>query len=429
MTNAEPVARLSPGRVLLLAALNLVALGSLTAPAVAGLPVAFAALVPAGERATVLATALALGSLTALVTNPVFGWLSDRTPGRLGRRRPWLIAGAVVGAVAIGGLATADSIAALTTWWVLAQAAYNAVLAASAALLADLVPEEQRASASGLFTAGAFVGALPPLLLATLVPSQLTAVSFVMPGLALVAAAASFALPDRGARPPRHGERPARVRVPRAFVAVWVQRLAMQSAFALATAFTLYLIVDRMTGDAVAATPVATLATLVGGGAIVVGALVGGAWASRRGRSLPFLVFGAGGLAVAALIRAGAATPVLLWVAAGVGGLAMGVYLSANLALALRTLPPGRGGSYLGMLNVAETVPGVIAPGVAALLLRIGGADPIAGPGDDYVALYLTAAALALLSLATLPALGRALSGTRETQPTERDDDRERVRD
>ncbi|MEV7692430.1 MFS transporter [Microbacterium sp. NPDC089189] len=412
MTSTDDRTRTGGRDVWLLAAVNLGALGALTTPAVAGLPVAVSDAVPADQRAAALATVLTLGALAAVVSNPVFGALSDRTRGRLGRRRPWLLGGVLAGLVAIGGLTASDTLPAIALWWVLVQIAYNATLAAAAALLADTVPEPRRGAASGLFTAGAFVGALPPLLLATLLPHHLNAVSFVMPVVAVLIVLAALRVPDAAASThPGADRRPSplagRRSFPRAFAAVWVQRFAMQSAFSLTTAFTLYLIADRMTGDAATATPVATLATLIGGAGVVTGAVVGGAWASRRGRYLPFLVVGALGLATAGLIRASATAPIMLWGAAMIGGTAVGCFLAVNLALALRSLPPERAGSYLGVLNVAETLPAVIAPAVATALLRVGSGDPLSGAPDDYVALYTTAALVALLSLAALPALRR----------------------
>src|SRR3546814_14329516 len=97
-----------------------------------------------------------------------------------------------------------------------------------------------------------------------------------------------------------------------------------------------------MTGDATAATPVTTLATLIGGAGIVVGATVGGAWASRHRSYLPFLVCGALGLPVAALCRAAATAPVMRWAAAIGGGTGVGASPAVHPALSLRTVPAGR---------------------------------------------------------------------------------------
>ncbi|MGO2748052.1 MFS transporter [Microbacterium sp.] len=403
--------------VYLLAGVNLVALGSLTTPVVAGLPLKIDALLPVDQRAAALASVLMLGALAALVASPVFGALSDRTRGRFGRRRPWMLGGVVAGLAGTAALAVADTFPAIAISWVCTQIAYNATLAASVALLADTVPDSRRAAASGVFTAAAFVGTLPPLLLTALLPRHVDLVSFVMPIVALVVV--GFALRVREKMPDAAPTRPRDRRAGSvrdlltrsstgAFAAVWLQRLAMQSGFSLAGAFTLYLVIDRMADDAVGATPVAMVATLCGGAGIVLGASVGGAWASRMRQYLPFLVCGAVGLALAASMRAFAAAPVVLWTAAAVGGLSVGIYLAVNMALAMRVLPAGRAGTYLGILNVAETIPQMLAPMAAAALLRVGSGDPISGAGDSYFALYAVAAGVALLSLATLPALRRS---------------------
>ncbi|MER7446929.1 MFS transporter [Microbacterium sp. NPDC097977] len=395
--------------VLLLAAVNLVGLGSLTTPVMAGIPLKIDALFSADQRAGALALVLAIGGVSALIANPVFGALSDRTRGRFGRRRPWMLAGALAGIIGILALSAAESFAAIIAAWVCVQVAFNATLAAAAALLADVVPEDRRASASGIFTAAAFLGVLPPLVLTALLPRQVDLIALVMPALAIAVVGAALTIRESAA-----GDR-ARVDLRAAlsptFVALWLQRLGMQSALGLTTAFTLYMVIDRMTGDAVGATPVAMIATLLGGAGIVVGASVGGAWASRRGRYLPFLVAGALGLAGGATIRAFADAPVALWTATTLGGLAVGVYLAVNLALAMRVIPQGRGGAYLGVLNAAETIPQIFGPMVAAMLLHMGAGDPISGASDDYMLLYLTGAAVAVLSMAAIPALRRAARG------------------
>jgi MFS family permease len=396
-----------------LAAVNLVALGSMTAPAVAGLPLKVADAVPEEQRSGALAVVLALGGVAALIANPLFGALSDRTRGPFGRRRPWMLGGTIAGLGGIVGVTASADLAVIAASWIVVQVAFNATLAAAAALLADIVPDERRAAASGIFTGAAFLGALPPLVLAALFPRNLDAVSFVMPVVALAVMVFAMRLPDASAptrgisRALDSGSLPRRI--PAVFAAVWLQRFAMQSAFSLTTAFTFYLIMDRMATASDEATPTATIATLVGGAAIVVAATVVGSWASRRGGYIGFLVCGALGLAIAGGVRAYAATPLALWVAAVIGGLAIGAYLTVNLALAMRATPVGRSGAYLGILNVSESIPQILGPVAAAALLRVGSGDPVSGSADNYTALYLSAAALALVSLAMLPALRRLI--------------------
>lgn len=52
------------------------------------------------DKVFALALVTGIGGLVGILTNPVIGHLSDTTRSRLGRRRPWLLAGVpVVGTV------------------------------------------------------------------------------------------------------------------------------------------------------------------------------------------------------------------------------------------------------------------------------------------------------------------------------------------
>jgi GPH family glycoside/pentoside/hexuronide:cation symporter len=53
-----------------------------------------------GMPAAVAGTLILAAKLYDIVTDPLMGWLSDRTRSRWGRRRPWLVAGAIVSGLA-----------------------------------------------------------------------------------------------------------------------------------------------------------------------------------------------------------------------------------------------------------------------------------------------------------------------------------------
>ena len=91
-----------------------------------------------------------VGSLVAMVGNPLFGRLSDRTTSRLGMRRPWLLIGLTGGTFGILVVALAPAVWVVLVGWCLAQLFFNAMLAALVAVLPDQVPVEQRGTVAGV---------------------------------------------------------------------------------------------------------------------------------------------------------------------------------------------------------------------------------------------------------------------------------------
>ncbi|MBV9711152.1 MAG: MFS transporter, partial [Ktedonobacteraceae bacterium] len=105
------------------------------------------------NKGTALAFVLIPGAFVSLVANPFFGWLSDRTQGRLaawGRRRSYILLGTLVNVAALAWMATAPNILMLTCAYILAQFSSNAAQAPFHALLPDIVSPEQRGLTSGV---------------------------------------------------------------------------------------------------------------------------------------------------------------------------------------------------------------------------------------------------------------------------------------
>src|SRR6476661_8814732 len=69
--------------------------------------------IDAPSKEAILSLVTACGAAVSLVANPLFGAFSDRTTSRFGRRAPWVLAGAVLGAAALVGLAGAPNVAVM----------------------------------------------------------------------------------------------------------------------------------------------------------------------------------------------------------------------------------------------------------------------------------------------------------------------------
>ncbi len=90
-----------------------------------------------------------------------------------------------------------------------------------------------------------------------------------------------------------------------------------------------------------------------------------------------------------------AAADDLTWAIAGyvLFGLAAAIFLALHSGQTLRVLPaPQHRGRDLGLFNLTNTVPGMVMPWLAVLLI----------PAFGYAALFVLFAALALLSAALL---------------------------
>jgi len=106
--------------------------------------------IDAAHSAELLARVLALGAACALIANPVFGHLSDRTRAAGGMRRPWMLAGVCVGCAGLALVGSAHEMGVLLAGWCVAQVGFNATLAAMVAVLPDQVPSGQRGTVSGM---------------------------------------------------------------------------------------------------------------------------------------------------------------------------------------------------------------------------------------------------------------------------------------
>ncbi|GMA30095.1 MFS transporter [Litorihabitans aurantiacus] len=113
-----------------------------------------------GMDAAIYAAVYAVYGILDAIDNPVFGYLSDRTRSRWGRRKPYLVVGSLVllgGTIALFSVPgpVAASATALVIWFatfaILSEMADSVINANYGALLPELFPAERvRANANGI---------------------------------------------------------------------------------------------------------------------------------------------------------------------------------------------------------------------------------------------------------------------------------------
>ena len=101
-----------------------------------------------------------IAGLFALVAFPLTGAISDRTTSRFGRRRPWILGGALLFAFGLFGLGEQTTIVGIGVFWSIALIGFCVVSAALTAMISDQVPVNQRGFVSGFISAPQAIGTM-----------------------------------------------------------------------------------------------------------------------------------------------------------------------------------------------------------------------------------------------------------------------------
>ncbi len=354
-----------------------------------------------------LALVAAAGALLAMVANPFFGRMSDRTASRLGMRRPWMVIGLAGGSLGILVVALAPSIPVVLLGWCITQLCFNALLAAMVAVIPDQIPSVQRGQVSGVLGVCLPVGSVCGAFVVKLFTGSLLAM-FLAPcaigGFFILLFAVT--LNDRrlaSADKPKWSLREfagtfyVNPRKHRDFSWAFASRFMFVLAYAFLTTYQAYYLLDKI-GTAKAEVPQQIfLGTLVQAAAIVTASLLGGKLSDRTGRRKIFVLAASIVYGLALLVIAIASHFSGFLVGMAISGLGFGVYAAVDLALVVDVLPDKRNvAKDLGVFNVAGALPFSIAPAIAPAILAIGRG------GGSYGVLYMVAGVCAIIGAAAI---------------------------
>lgn len=337
-------------RPLLVGAMAIAQLGlflALMTPIMVSLAIKVQTIVPADRQVTALGIVTSIGSVAAMLANPIFGRISDRTSSRFGRRRPWLVVG-MLG------------------------------LVASLLIIARMFTDDMLM----LFMIPGVVGFALVTVLVIVLPDR------PLPKRPAREAGWKMFLMTFWVSPRRHPD----------FAWAWISRFLLTLASYMFTTFRLLYLQHELSLSAAEATEVMATGVLIYTIAVMFGAQSAG-WLSDKLRrrkvfiAVSTLVFGVGMLLLIWSSSVGD-----FYFAEAVLGLGFGVYMGVDLALVIDVLPnPEDSSKDLGVFNIAMSGPQVIAPAIGAVLVNTGG-------GNNYPLLLGGAAVLCVIgALAILP--------------------------
>jgi MFS family permease len=341
--------------------------------------------VPSGADAVLLSVVMGVGAVASLVANPIVGALSDRTTHARGRRHPWTLACALTGALGIIVVAAAPAIWVMAVGWFIAELGLGGMLATLTAALPDRVPTNQRGALGALIGISQMLGTVLGALIVTVIVTRLSA-GYLTCAAIVVAGALVFTLrtPDEPLPAEFKPRSPVGAALRRLWVSPreypdfgwgWITHFMVNLGNDLGTLYLLYFLArgahyhDPQTG-------LLTLMALYAVALLVAGAACG-TLSDRSGRRKPFIMGSATVMALAAAILAASPTWHMALVAAPLLGAGYGTYWAAAPALLTQVLPAASDRAKdLGLINIAYSLPLVVAPLVAGVVLGLMNSYP-----------------------------------------------------
>jgi MFS family permease len=370
------------------------------------LPALLLSLVPASKKNTYLGLLTFAGLLIAAIVQPIAGAVSDRWTSPLGKRRPLMILGTLLDCVFLMVLGWSGGLEWVFVGYVGLQISSNIAQGPLQGLLRDRVPSPELGVASSIKV---FLD-LASLVVASVVAGRLTnagergafPITLVIMALLIVCAAITILLTHED---PAHSKETSRARTApgQSIVSIrthteywWLigeRGLFLLGIYGL-QAFGQYYVQDVL-GVADAARRAGDLLALIGATTIVL-VLLGG-WLSDRFGARTMLYLASGVTATGLLLMLVVTDIYGLNAVGSILGAGIGLFLSANWALANRIAPGEQAGAFLGLTNLATA-------GAAALARLEGPAVDLlnaAHPGRwiGYRGVFLFGALCVLLSV------------------------------
>jgi MFS family permease len=376
---AEPTMPVRAGWISLLFLANIGMWLGVYAPLQVLLPEQVQSLHPA-DKAVLFSVVMAVGALAAMVANPVAGALSDRTTAARGRRHPWTAAGAVTGAVGILIVAAAPDVPVMAVGWCIAEAGLGGMLATLTAALPDRVPVGQRGTIGALIGISQMLGTVLGAAIVTVLVTRM-ATGYVVTAAILLACAAIFVLRTPDDALPADYKPAATGRSltaslwisPRQypdFGWAWLTHFLVNLGNDLGTLYLLYFLADGAHYHD-PQTGLLMLMALYAVALLAAGAVCG-SLSDRSGRRKPFIIGSAIVMAIAAAVLVASPTWGAALAAAPLLGAGFGTYWAAAPALLTQVLPAATDrGKDLGIINVGYSLPLVVAPLIAGVVLGL----------------------------------------------------------
>lgn len=376
------------------------------------LPVLIVAAVGEGAKENWLGLLQFVSGLVSILVSPLVGQWSDRTRTRWGRRMPWILMGAVVGAIGLvlsgiclGGIPLLIS-------WTLAQFGFQCSMMILLTVIPERVQQERRGTVSAIYGFGTVLATmLSGVVIARFTKNALLGM-VVCAGVLLVGSVLFCLLipyrDNRGDEPVMKPKRTMDVSSwgrsirgffqafrHRDFRLVWFCIACLVLAYQMIHSWEMYFIQGHFDTDSSGAASALAGVVAAQGLTMVLGIVAAGPLSDKLGRR-PF--FYLAGLGMALTLVATAFSPSILVfqiVYGGLFGFAFGIFNGVLPSLTADALPDREQvGKDTGLINLSQLIPQAIGAPIGSLILAL--------PVGNYTLLVCLGALLALVGAALM---------------------------
>ena len=359
------------------------------------------------DKVAMLGLVGGVSAVFAALFNPVAGALSDRS----GRRNPWILAGGLLAVPAMAMLGAVNSILLVAVAWCLGQAVMNVYQAAITSVVPDRIPAARRGAASAAVGLGMPVGSIVGVLVANGFSDHFRT-GYLTLGALVAAGAVLFTglsrEPKRGVgpeltdrqRPSAPGESaPGGFKGQLAafgdslrahdFRWAFIGRALLVLGYFSVSGYQLYILQDHISlPHGLSPANAVTILTPVSSVAMLVSIAVCGPLSDRLDARKRFVGISAAASGLAMVIPMISPTFPAMLVFGVVNGLAFGCYMAVDTALVTLVLPRAEDAARdMGVLNIANAAPQIVAPFVASVVVSLAG----------YTTLFLVGGLLSVL--------------------------------
>ena len=342
-------------------------------------------------------------AVVSLFSGPITGVLSDRTRTRFGRRRPWLVGGAILGTIGLLVIAIAPSVLIIAVGWVITTLGWNTVIGSFTNSQADRLPESQRGKVGGLVGFVTMSAPVAGSILGGILATD-AVLLFMVPGVigVILVLLFAFVVPEDDSRMRTFDDKldlrlmlSKFVYNPRQYPDFswnWLGRFLFYFGLTLNSTFTAFFFAQRLNLEVTEIGGLIAIAGLIGVVTVIVGSIGGGFLSDKLHRRKPFVLGSGAMFSVGAVMMALSNDLPMLMVGAAITNLGLGIFSAVDQALVLDVLPERDtdAGRFVGINGLANSLAQSAAPLIAPLFLGIGVAS---AAEKNYSLLYLIAAA------------------------------------